>query len=344
MIEKKWRRLFRNARKLMQFGLASITPPPNIDLEKHANRLRERLWPQLDVLVEKDYLENTLVTAIVPVRLQPKTVEDDLARIKRIGMTLPRDVFDLLIVDDGSSCIGSMQLKDLAAKISARLVSTNASDVEFSIGRARDLGVNAARTPFVLFHDIDFLMDPASYLRLVDEIRLQDMWHNPFRFLALPGAYLSEEFTHQYLGLFDANRTSEAERLAWAALVRDDRSSVINFTMAISAILVRRSLLLAIGGHDQSFAGHGAEDFELMHRLAQYDPRPPLPSGYCYNLRSNQTRFFVGFRAYFALFGRALFDREICIKHLWHPPRGDVNYFNNENQNRISEYMKRWLD
>src|SRR5690606_38667544 len=47
-----------------------------------------------------------------------------------------------------------------------------------------------------------------------------------------------------------------------------------------SAILVNRQHYMAIGGHHHSFKGHGAEDFELLHRLSSLAPWGERPEDY----------------------------------------------------------------
>jgi hypothetical protein len=191
-----------------------------------------------------------------------------------------------------------------------------------------------------MFHDIDFLLSRESYLKIIDETRLLDMPNNAYAFFALPGAYLREKFTQRYLELHDAGDGAFADALVHHGIMRKDPLVYEQNTFAISAIVVNRLHLLALGGHDKSFTGHGAEDFELMHRLTTYYMKGPKPQNYYTNTRNNGIQNYEGFRAFYALYGIELFQRGIVISHLWHPRREGSGYTGTSNQNRVSQTMK----
>jgi predicted glycosyltransferase involved in capsule biosynthesis len=103
--------------------------------------------------------------------------------------------------------------------------------------------------------------------------------------------------------------------------------------LASSAIVVHRRTLLAHGGHDPAFTGHGAEDFELMHRLSQSRPRGQRPSDYHVDYGARRADE-GGFRAYFARYAEPLRDRGIHLAHAWHPPRReDPRYYEARRRN-----------
>ena len=285
--------------------------------------------------------ENPIITAVIPVRLSTDRLYDEPERIARIIATLPRGYVPL-IVDYGTAEERAGELSDLAAATGTRLVRVETGEEPFSVGHARDIGTQHAETPLILYHDIDFLMSPRSYERVLEETRLRGMPENAYTFFALPGAYLTEDFTRRYLKLFEGGEGAFADTLLHDGVMRDDRSVFQNHTYAISAIIASRYHLLAIGGHDKSFVGHGAEDFELLHRLASYGPKGPRTSNYYRNTRRNAILRYEGFRAFFALYGIDVFQRGLQMAHLWHPQRQDVSYVTPmvENQERVSAIME----
>lgn len=284
--------------------------------------------------------ENPLITAVIPVRLSADRLYDEPERIVRIIATLPKG-YVALIVDYGTAEDRAGELRAVADATGTQLVRVEAGDEPFSVGHARDIGTQHAETPLILYHDIDFLMSPRSYERVLEETRLRGMPDNAYTFFALPGAYLTEDFTKRYLALFAEGEAAFADTLLHDGVMRRDRTIFENHTYAISAIVASRYHLLAVGGHDKSFVGHGAEDFELLHRLASYAPRGPRPGTYYLNTRSNSISRYEGFRAYFALFGIDLFQRGLQVAHLWHPRRQDSTYVAPmaENQERVSQAM-----
>ncbi len=284
--------------------------------------------------------ENPIITAVIPVRLSSDRLYDEPERIAQIIATLPKG-FVALIVDYGTGEARAAELREVADATGTQLVRVETGDEPFSVGHARDIGTQHAKTPLILYHDIDFLMSPRSYERVLEEARLRGMPGNAYTFFALPGAYLTEDFTQRYLALFAEGEAAFADVLLHDGVMRRDRTIFENHTYAISAIVASRYHLLAVGGHDKSFVGHGAEDFDLLHRLASYTPKGPRTSTYYLNTRKNSILRYEGFRAYFALYGIDVFQRGLQVAHLWHPRRQDTTYVApmTENQERVSKAM-----
>jgi predicted glycosyltransferase involved in capsule biosynthesis len=76
-----------------------------------------------------------------------------------------------------------------------------------------------------------------------------------------------------------------------------------------SAMVVNKHHYLAIGGHSREFYGHGAEDYDVLHRLSSYYSKGPKTADYYNNTKSNSIDNYHGFRAYFALYGIDVFNR-----------------------------------
>ncbi|MBP1848526.1 putative glycosyltransferase involved in capsule biosynthesis [Rhizobium petrolearium] len=280
-----------------------------------------------------------LITAIIPVRLSKDQLYDEPERIRRIIATLPA-AYVPLIVDYGTPSERKDELSAISHETGTKLVRVETGREPFSIGRARDIGTQHATTPLVVYHDIDFLLSRESYERVIYEARLRGMPENAYQFFAIPGAYLTEEFTKKYLDLHSDGDGTFADLMVHDGVMRNDKTVFSVNTYAISAIVANRYHLLAIGGHDQSFAGHGAEDFELMHRLTSYNHRGPRTRDYYKNTRNNSIQSYEGFRAYYALYGIDVFQRGIIISHLWHPRRMDFGYVGTDNQSRVSRIMQ----
>ena len=109
-----------------------------------------------------------------------------------------------------------------------------------------------------------------------------------------------------------------------------------------SAIAIRREALLDSGGHCGQFSGHGAEDFELMHRLSARYPQGGRPQDYLTDFGSRLAAE-RGFRAYFARYARAPLAEGLMLAHQWHPPRrADPRYHAARDRNfaRLREAMR----
>jgi predicted glycosyltransferase involved in capsule biosynthesis len=91
-----------------------------------------------------------------------------------------------------------------------------------------------------------------------------------------------------------------------------------------------------MGGHDERFEGHGAEDFELLHRLSRHYPiRKELPRDYSMNTGSGPIKEYRGFRAYFSLYGDSCYREGLCLVHLYHPKRKIFGYYKHRKNFRL---------
>lgn len=279
------------------------------------------------------------ITAIIPVRLSADRLYDEPERINRIIETLPPQ-YDVLIVDYGTLPERAAELEVISRTTGCKLVRVETGDRPFSVGHARDIGAQHASAPLVIFHDIDFLLSRESYLRILKEAKLKGMPENAYTWFAIPGAYLTEDFTSTYIELHQSGDGEFADMIVHDGIVRKDNSIYTHNTYAISSIVCNRFHLLALGGHDKSFVGHGAEDFELMHRLTSYYMRGPRTRKYYTNTKNNDIKDYEGFRAFFALYGIDIFQRGLVISHLWHPRRVGNGYTGRDNQVRVSQVMR----
>ena len=286
---------------------------------------------------------NPLITLVIPVRLSEDNLYDEVERIDRILETMPPDGFEALIVDYGSCEERRKELTDAGHRNSVTVIRVDSGDQVFSVGKARDIGTQHARTPLVLYHDIDFLMSRENYRRILLEARVRNMPENIHTFFILPGAYLTEKFSEEYVALSEKGDGELADLILHDAIMRLDHSVFSGMTYAISALVANRLHLLAVGGHDPQFEGHGAEDFELFHRLASYYQKGPRTKDYYTNtLGSNSIQTYAGFRAYFALYGIDVFQRGLILAHLHHPRRPDPAYAVTTNNSRVGEVMREY--
>ncbi len=268
---------------------------------------------------------NPALTLVVPVRLGP-SVHQGEARLDALLSAAALPAIDRLIVDDGSEEAGRAVLEALADRHGARLVSTGSRGLPFSIGRARNAGVQHAHAAVAMFNDIDFHAPRETYARIVEEVLAREIASRPFRFFCVPVAFLSRRRSAPVeAAALDGGIAPGmlAPLLAAGALALADGTRI---TLGSSAMVVNRWHYLALGGHRREFVGHGAEDFELLHRLASYLGRHPRPGDYYRDTGSRPTGRRIGFRAHFADHGADLLAGGVLLAHLWHPERPIRDY------------------
>ncbi|MEO1689341.1 MAG: hypothetical protein AAFU61_15730, partial [Pseudomonadota bacterium] len=176
-------------------------------------------------------------------------------------------------------------------------------------------------TRHVLFHDVDFAAPRAVYDGLAGLAAAPPFADDPAAFACLPVWFLNRA------GLLAWRAAPGA---VWAHLRRAGGGSsplANRLVRGSSAMLVARDHLAALGGHSDAFEGHGAEDFELLHRLARARPLGPPPPDYARDYGSRD-RGEAGFRAYFARAAAEPLARGLVMAHLWHAPRReDARYY-----------------
>lgn len=259
-------------------------------------------------------------TIIIPVRLTEDRLYDDIERMERICETVPAEYFDILVSDFGTPQGRLEDFKRLERFSNVRVVTTGAQADIFSIGIARDEGVRAARTPVIMFHDIDFLCERAGYLSIHAEIESRGLAGNAYDFFTVPTVYLNQRGTVEYLDRFMTSDLAMADRMVHSHGMKANGDFVEHVALGSSALVCNRYLYLMTGGHDRAFRGHGAEDFEFYNRLSEFVPFFKRPPHYTHNGPARTTEW-KGFRSYFSLFGMEVWMRGMMLVHLHHPRR-----------------------
>ena len=270
------------------------------------------------------------LSAIVPIRLTG-SISPMLQRLETLLKSTESSII-VNIVDDTPDEIASYHAFKIAKQYrhASFIRNEESSRESFSVGLLRDVGAKETVAEIVIFHDLDFFAPPDVYSKLhslISEKLSCELFGGGF--LCIAGGFLSRFGTIAARGL-DERR--------WGGLVSPwaRRLGLVDrLVMASSAIVVDRRVLLAEGGHSSAFTGHGAEDFELMHRLAMARPRGPRPPDYHVDYGSRGAHR-GGFRGYFARYAAPLAAEGLHLAHAWHPRREeDPRYYAEQKRNFV---------
>ena len=284
-------------------------------------------------------IEQPLASIVIPIRAA-EPGQREIERLERLMVTIPVS-YEVIIVDDGSSHSVYRHLRSRYSEWKKyrpvlQLQRIRTGHRRFSLARARNHGAKYAKAPVVIFHDVDFIGAASVYERILNYIQEVDLAHRPENFFCVPVAFLNEAGTRDFMAALD--RDEEAwcfrSRQVWPF-------DHINFLVQGSSCMVlNRRDLLHMGGHDQGFSGHGAEDFELLHRLSTRFPIAPRPPEYSRNMGSGNISEYRGFRAYFALYGEQARLAGCTLVHLWHPKRQEKGYYRHkQNFKRLEKIL-----
>jgi predicted glycosyltransferase involved in capsule biosynthesis len=277
------------------------------------------------------------LTLVVPLRVKADQ-RRDLRRLARLLATTPPEGA-IVVSDDTPDPEAAQRVGKLVnGRAGARHVhNPRQNDGPFSIGRQRDLGAQAATDGLIMFHDVDFHAPMAVYRRLASHAHEVLERGGPGAFFCVPVFFLTPVGSAAY--------DVAPARFLSAMLATGERPKRLladRVVLGSSAIVLTRETLISSGGHDDAFIGHGAEDFDLMHRLSLRYGIGPRPIDYHadYGSRAAQRG---GFRSYFARYGRSALDHGLALVHRWHPPRRtDARYHaaRAANFNRLRETLR----
>ena len=112
--------------------------------------IRNNDWRALEPPPTGDFVPGLPVSIVVPYYEAPDALELTLAALER--QTYPRDLFEVIVVDDGSSV--PLEPPE-SSPLDVRVI--HQEDLGFGLARARNNGAGAARHPILVFLDCDML-------------------------------------------------------------------------------------------------------------------------------------------------------------------------------------------
>lgn len=205
------------------------------------------------------------------------------------------DLPPVVIVDYGSEENFSQFI--ISACDAAGFLYVHVSDYgTFSLSHARNVGLRAATTEYVMFSDIDFFFLSNAFRRiesLISNLKLEDRIDQIINF---PVCHLSTKGTSRYLE--ESNKDGFLDWVSFNSTYSRFNED-IDFCAPYSNIIVVHKLFYElVGGYNESFRGHGSEDFEFLVRVALHTGNYPEPVNINEDRQRPKSREFFGGRRY----------------------------------------------
>ena len=223
-------------------------------------------WREIEVAPAEAFTPARPVSVIVPYHEAPRALRLLLAALE--GQTYPRDLFEVVVVDDGSRIpLERPRSTPLDVKV------VRQEDRGFGAARARNTGARAAAHDILLFLDGDMLPE-------ADWLVAHARWHHAAGDLLTLGSRahvavdgVDAQAIRQRPGtlreLF-ADRPAEPESWVERHLDRTreltSRDAAAFMVVGSSNFGIARAFFELIGGFDESFTRWGLEDTELGWR------------------------------------------------------------------------------
>ena len=229
------------------------------------NTVRYNDWRQVDVEPPEAFTPTLPVSVVVSYYDAPEALALTLASLE--GQSYPRDLFEVVIVDDGSPTpLAPPRATPLDVKV------VRQEDRGFGLARGRNAGARAAAHDILLFLDGDLLAESGW-------VAAHARWHHAVSDAVSVGFYanaevdgLDPEAVRRRSGSLEellADRPTEppwVERHMRATRSMTSRDDDLFRMVGGGNCGVRRWFYDLVGGCDESFAGWGGEDVEFAYR------------------------------------------------------------------------------
>ena len=229
-------------------------------------------WRQVAVESLDTFMPTMPVSVIIPAYQTPaETLAMLLASLE--GQTYPRDMFEVIIVDDGSA---PPLKKPCSTPLDVRVVRQERRG--FGLSRARNAGARAAAHDILLFLDADMLVE-------VGWMAAHARWHHVVSDALTLGArsYVSmdgidAETIRRRPGTLEDLFSDHPVTPSWTESYMDRTNDLTSRTDDPFSIMIggnfgiSKDFFQSVGGNDESFTrwGLGLEDTELCYRAYTY--------------------------------------------------------------------------
>ncbi len=222
-------------------------------------------WRALEVSEPDSFTPAYFITIVIPYFEQPSELELTLAGIER--QTYPRELFEVVVVDDGSNPPLATPETSLELRVEYQ------EDLGFGLARARNTGARAAAGDIIVFLDCDMIPDD-------DWLVAHARWHHTasdaltmgFRFhVEVDGidATAVRERPGTLAELFEGREVTHPEWIENHMARTNELSSDDDDLFRVVTggnFGISRSFFEVVGGFDETFTQWGAEDREFAYR------------------------------------------------------------------------------
>ena len=222
-------------------------------------------WRQIDVTPPDAFAPSLSVSVVVPCYETPTALARALAALE--GQTYPRELFEVVIVDDGSE---PPLLRPRPCDFDVSVVRQE--NRGFGLARARNTGAAAARHEVLLFLDGDMLPE-------ADWLEAHARWHHAADDLLTQGFYANVAMDGVTADRIRQRCGTLKELLADRAVVPSFMEAHMARTRELTSrdddlfrvtsggnIGISRAFYERLGGFDPSFTRWGGEDTEFGYR------------------------------------------------------------------------------
>ncbi|MNJ29853.1 Capsule polysaccharide biosynthesis protein [compost metagenome] len=205
-----------------------------------------------------------------------------LERLSLVG-TYYNPLPKVIITDFGSPEEHSAAIQEVCNRFGFEYHFVDDSET-FSPAIARNSSVKHVKTPLIFFNDIDCFWTSDFFSKLAHAANIEQLETYWDRMLNMPVYHLTEDSTTYITDGYDgfsqgnAEMSLRMEQTAHRALASWRRQHVDFVAPYSNVFLIRKDYFEYLGGYNETFRGHGSEDFEFLIRYALVSKYLPTPA------------------------------------------------------------------
>lgn len=229
-------------------------------------------WVDIEVSEIGEWGPSRTVTVVIPHYERQSELSLTLAALT--GQTYPRELLQVVVVDDGSSAPPDVSEFEGMLDLSVRSQERRA----YGAGRARNLGARHATGEILIFLDCDMIPER-------QHVEAHARWHHSVSDAVIVGFRFHADFSgisatdiatatmrgdlRSLLEGREVKRPEWIEREMARTQMLTSKHDDLFVVMSSGNISLRREMFIEAGGFDESFERWGGEDNELGFRLIQ---------------------------------------------------------------------------
>lgn len=277
--EYPWRPTVKEIRRMLDVHRSTFPDAP-MRTYPGLESWDDRLDPNLEVepVTRPNWVHHLSVdpkiSVIIPTHNNSAFVTNVIQAL--LNQSLPREDFEILVIDDGGTDDTETRLKEILAPENGRInfsyyfmprpIARKSGDNHYRAGIARNLGVKRARGEYLQFLDSDILVQPGFLSSMLNNAGTADI-------IQCERHHIKPEFCKrpvQYSEVEIGTQTFVEEANYWGPFFNtDDWMSIPNFWKytCTYCLFMKKSDFIEIGGFKRTFTTYGFEDVDIGYEF-----------------------------------------------------------------------------
>ncbi len=263
-----------------------------------------------------------MLTAIIPIDLNRRPRDLIKKAVSLAKSAQKNNIRSIFGHNNSNTLYDRLLLKKLSAFPLVTVNSETKTTENINAAALRNLAFKSVETDYIVLLDVDIYPDfevLSKYLH-----RLKDL-EKPF--YVLPCLYLTKHGTK----ILNKNRVSLDDLKN--RFFSFSRKEFLHLASPSSVTILKSKDYKAINGFDESYCGHGYEDFDFLVRLYEYHQLINKSTDFLQDLSARSPLFSVGFRRYLGESCLEVLVEKDMVFHLYHDKEHHENYYLSRKEN-----------